>query len=163
DGVMVLHTIGRVGPPTTTNAFIRRHIFPGGYIPALSEVMPHIEPSGLRVASVGIPRLHSAEALEAWRGRFMSKCEQGQATYDQRFCRMWDFYLAGSEASFRWQDLVNFQGQRTRRNDVLPMTRHYIGKCEKAIAMHEMGHSKAEPTATPPEKAAPAGRSGSRA
>ncbi len=67
---------------------------------------------------------------------------------------MWEFYLSGSEASFRWQDLVTFQIQLTRKNDVLPMTRDYIGKCEKAIAMHEMGHSKAEPVAEPAEKAA---------
>jgi cyclopropane-fatty-acyl-phospholipid synthase len=137
---MLLHTIGRVGPPTTTNAFIRRHIFPGGYIPALSEVMPHIEKSGLMVTDVEILRLHYAETLKAWRERFRAKWDQVKAIYDERFCRMWDFYLAGSEASFRWQDLVNFQIQLTRRNDVLPMTRDYIGKCEKAIAMHEMGH-----------------------
>src|SRR5690606_34446195 len=70
DGVMLLHTIGRVGPPTTTSAFIRKHIFPGGYIPALSEVMPHIEQSGLMVTDVEILRLHYAETLKAWRERF---------------------------------------------------------------------------------------------
>jgi cyclopropane-fatty-acyl-phospholipid synthase len=155
DGVMLLHTIGRVGPPTTTNAFIRKHIFPGGYIPALSEVMPHIEKSGLMVTDVEILRLHYAETLKAWRERFKAKWNEVKAIYDERFCRMWDFYLAGSEASFRWQDLVNFQIQLTRRNDVLPMTRDYIGKCEKAIAMHEIGHSTLEPAVTRLEKAAP--------
>jgi len=162
DGVMLVHTIGRVGPPTTTNAFIRKHIFPGGYIPALSEVMPHIERSGLMVTDVEILRLHYAETLKAWRERFMAKREQVKAIYDERFCRMWEFYLAGSEASFRWQDLVNFQIQLTRRNDVLPMTRDYIGKCEKAIALHEMGHSTVEPAATPPEKAAPAAKASAK-
>ncbi len=158
DGVMLLHTIGRVGPPTTTNAFIRKHIFPGGYIPALSEVMPHIERSGLMATDVEILRLHYAETLKAWRERFMAKREQVKAIYDERFCRMWEFYLAGSEASFRWQDLVNFQIQLTRRNDVLPMTRDYIGKCEKAVAMHEMGHSTVEPATTPSERAASAAK-----
>src|SRR5690606_25494671 len=140
DGVMLLHTIGRVGPPTTTNAFIRKHIFPGGYIPALSEIMPHIERSGLMVTDVEVLRLHYAETLKAWRERFMANRDKVKEIYDERFCRMWEFYLAGSEASFRWQDLVNFQLQLTRRNDILPMTRDYIGKSEKAIAMHEMGH-----------------------
>jgi cyclopropane-fatty-acyl-phospholipid synthase len=153
DGVMLLHTIGRVGPPTTTNAFIRKHIFPGGYIPALSEVMPHIEKSGLMVTDVEILRLHYAETLKAWRERFMARREEAKAIYDERFCRMWEFYLAGSEASFRWQDLVNFQIQLTRRNDVLPMTRDYIGKCEKTLEIHEMGHRKEEPVASPTEEA----------
>ena len=154
DGVMLLHTIGRVGPPTTTNAFIRKHIFPGGYIPALSEMMPYIERSGLMVTDIEVLRLHYAETLKAWRERFLANRDKVKAIYDERFCRMWEFYLSGSEASFRWQDLVNFQIQLTRKNDVLPMTRDYIGKCEKAIAMHEMGHSKAEPVAEPAEKAA---------
>ncbi|WP_315919581.1 cyclopropane-fatty-acyl-phospholipid synthase family protein [Mesorhizobium sp. SP-1A] len=152
DGVMLLHTIGRVGPPTTTNAFIRKHIFPGGYIPALSEVMPHIERSGLMVTDVEVLRLHYAETLKAWRERFLANRDKVKAIYDERFCRMWEFYLSGSEASFRWQDLVNFQIQVTKRNDVLPMTRDYIGKCEKTLAMHEMGHSRTEPVAEPAEK-----------
>ena len=149
DGVMLLHTIGRVGPPTTTNAFIRKHIFPGGYIPALSEIMPHIERSGLMVTDVEVLRLHYAETLKAWRERFMANRDKVKEIYDERFCRMWEFYLAGSEASFRWQDLVNFQLQLTRRNDILPMTRDYIGKSEKAIAMHEMGHQPDRPIAKP--------------
>jgi cyclopropane-fatty-acyl-phospholipid synthase len=144
-----LHTIGRTAPPTTTNAFIRKHIFPGGYIPALSEVMPHIERSGLAVTDVEILRLHYADTLKAWRERFLANRDKVKAIYDERFCRMWEFYLSGSEASFRWQDLVNFQIQLTRKNDVLPMTRDYIGKCEKALAMHEMGHQTAEAAETP--------------
>ena len=160
DGVMLLHTIGRTAPPTTTNAFIRKHIFPGGYIPALSEVMPHIERSGLAVTDVEILRLHYAETLKAWRERFMANRDKVKAIYDERFCRMWEFYLSGSEASFRWQDLVNFQVQLTRKNDVLPMTRDYIGKCEKALAMHEMGHQTATAAETPGDAPAakPAGK-----
>lgn len=142
DGVMLLHTIGRTAPPTTTNAFIRKHIFPGGYIPALSEMMPAIEKSGLAVTDVEILRLHYAETLKHWRERFLANRDKVKQIYDERFCRMWEFYLCGSEASFRWQDLVNFQVQLTRKNDVLPMTRDYISKCEKTLEMHEMAHGK---------------------
>lgn len=140
DGVMVLHSIGRFGPPTATNAFIRKHIFPGGYIPALSEVLPAIEKSGLMVGDIEILRLHYAETLRHWRERFMANRDKAKAIYDERFCRMWEFYLAGSEAAFRWQDLMVFQIQLTKKNDTLPMTRGYMEKCEKALAMHEMGH-----------------------
>ncbi|TKT81344.1 cyclopropane-fatty-acyl-phospholipid synthase family protein [Aquamicrobium sp. LC103] len=141
DGVMVLHSIGRSGPPSATNAFIRKHIFPGGYIPALSEVLPHIEKAGLVVTDTEILRLHYAETLRNWRERFMANRDKAKAIYDERFCRMWEFYLAGSEASFRWQDMIVFQIQLALKNDALPITRDYIGKCEKAIVMHEMGHA----------------------
>jgi cyclopropane-fatty-acyl-phospholipid synthase len=145
DGVMLLHTIGRSGPPSATNAFIRKYIFPGGYIPAMSEVLPHIERAGLVVTDVEVLRLHYADTLKAWRQRFMANRDRAKAIYDERFCRMWEFYLAGSEAAFRWQDMVNFQFQITRRNDALPMTRDYMGKAEKALAMHEMAHGMTAP------------------
>jgi cyclopropane-fatty-acyl-phospholipid synthase len=147
DGVMLLHTIGRSGPPSATNAFIRKYIFPGGYIPAMSEVLPHIENAGLVVSDVEVLRLHYAETLKAWRERFMANRDRAKAIYDERFCRMWEFYLAGSEAAFRWQDMVNFQFQITKRNDALPMTRDYMGKAEKALAMHEMAHGVSAPAA----------------
>ena len=140
DGVMVLHSIGRFGPPTATSAFIRKHIFPGGYIPALSEVLPAIEKSGLMTTDVEILRLHYADTLKHWRERFLANRDKAKAIYDERFCRMWEFYLSGSEAAFRWQDLMVFQIQLTKKNDVLPVTRGYMEKCEKALAMHEMGH-----------------------
>ncbi len=142
DGVMVLHSIGRNGPPYATNAFIRKHIFPGGYIPALSEVLPAIEKSGLMITDVEILRLHYAETLKAWRERFLANRDKAKAIYDERFCRMWEFYLAGSEAAFRWQDLMVFQIQLAHRNDTLPLTRDYMGKCEKALAIHEEAHRK---------------------
>ena len=151
DGVMLLHTIGRSGPPSATNAFIRKYIFPGGYIPAMSEVLPHIERAGLIVTDVEVLRLHYAETLKNWRERFIANRDRAKAIYDERFCRMWEFYLAGSEAAFRWQDMVNFQFQITKRNDTLPMTRDYIGKGEKALAMHEMAHG----VTAPPEPARP--------
>jgi cyclopropane-fatty-acyl-phospholipid synthase len=140
DGVMVLHSIGRSGPPTATNAFIRKHIFPGGYIPALSELLPHIEKAGLFVADVEILRHHYADTLKNWRERFLANRDKAKAIYDERFCRMWEFYLSGSEASFRWQDLMVFQIQLTRRNDTLPVTRDYIGMTERSLSMHEHAH-----------------------
>ena len=140
DGVMVLHSIGRSGPPCATNAFIRKYIFPGGYIPALSEVLPAIERSGLMVTDVEILRLHYAETLKHWRERFLANRDKVLDIYDERFVRMWDFYLAGSEAAFRWQDLMVFQIQIALRNDTLPVTRDYIGQCESALAMHEKAH-----------------------
>src|SRR5690606_24238212 len=127
-----------------TSAFMRKYIFPGGYIPALSEVLPQIEKSGLVVTDVEVLRLHYAETLKNWRERFQANRDKAKDIYDERFCRMWEFYLAGSEAAFRWQDLVVFQIQLARANDTLPITRDYIEKSEKALAMHEMAH-RAEP------------------
>lgn len=147
DGVMVLHSIGRFGPPTATSAFIRKYIFPGGYVPAMSEVLPAIEKSGLMVTDIEVLRLHYADTLRHWRMRFAANRDKAKAIYDDRFCRMWEFYLAASEAAFRWQDLMVFQIQLTHRNDTLPLTRDYIGKCEKALAMHELAHRKTEPAA----------------
>jgi cyclopropane-fatty-acyl-phospholipid synthase len=155
DGVMLLHAIGRSGPPTATAAFIRKYIFPGGYIPALSEVFPAIEKAGLVVCDVEILRLHYAETLRRWRERFLVNRERARAIYDERFCRMWEFYLAASEAAFRWQDLMVFQIQIARRNDVLPITRNYIEKSEKTQALHEIAH---RPQAPALEKAASAPR-----
>jgi len=140
DGVMLLHYIGRSGPPSATNAFIRKYIFPGGYIPALSEVMPHIERTGLVVTDIEVLRIHYAETLKNWRERFLANRKRAKEIYDERFCRMWEFYLSGSEAAFRWQDMVIFQLQITKKNDVLPLTRNYIDKAEKSLAMHEMAH-----------------------
>ncbi len=155
DGVMLLHAIGRSGPPTATAAFIRKYIFPGGYIPALSEVLPAIEKAGLVVYDVEILRLHYAETLRHWRERFMANRERAKAIYDERFCRMWEFYLAASEAAFRWQDLMVFQIQIARRNDVLPITRSYMEKNEKTLTLHEMAHRPETPVL---EKAASAPR-----
>ena len=150
DGVMVLHTIGRSGEPAATTPFIRKYIFPGGYIPSMSDMLPAIEKSGLIVTDVEILRLHYAETLKHWRERFMANRQKAVEIYDERFARMWEFYLAGSEASFRYGDLVVFQMQLARRNDSLPLTRDYIGKCEKALAMHELGHRTAGPGAKRP-------------
>jgi cyclopropane-fatty-acyl-phospholipid synthase len=133
DGVMLLHTIGRTDVPSTTNAFIEKYIFPGGYIPALSEVMPAIERSGLKITDIEILRLHYAETLRAWRERFMARREDAKALYDERFCRMWEFYLAGSESAFRWQNLVIFQIQLAHHQSAVPLTRDYIHEAEACL------------------------------
>jgi cyclopropane-fatty-acyl-phospholipid synthase len=126
DGVMLLHSIGRSEGPNVTNPWIAKYIFPGGYIPALSEVLPAVERSGLLVTDIEILRLHYAETLRAWRQRFLAHREGVEKLYDARFVRMWEFYLACSEMSFREQTLMVIQIQLTKRQDVVPMTRDYI-------------------------------------
>jgi cyclopropane-fatty-acyl-phospholipid synthase len=133
DGVMLLHSIGRSTGPDVTSPWITKYIFPGGYIPALSEVMPAIEKAGLLVCDMEILRLHYAETLKAWRERFMARREEAVRLYDERFARMWEFYLAASEMSFRRQNMMNFQLQLTKRQGVVPMTRDYIGHEEARL------------------------------
>jgi cyclopropane-fatty-acyl-phospholipid synthase len=137
DGVMVLHTIGRSGPPYPTNPWITRYIFPGGHLPILSEVMPSVERAGLVVTDIEVLRLHYALTLKAWREQFMAHREEVLRLYDERFCRMWECYLAMSESAFRFQDAVVFQIQLARRNDVVPLTRDYIAEREAALKMVE--------------------------
>ncbi len=115
DGVAVIHTIGRSEPPTVTNPFIAKYVFPGGYIPALSEVSAAVERSGLIITDIEVLRLHYAETLRAWRERFIANWDKAAAILDERFCRMWEFYLAGSETAFRYQNLVVFQLQLAKR------------------------------------------------
>jgi len=137
DGVMVLHSIGRSEGPNVTNPWITKYIFPGGYIPAVSEVLPAVERAGLLVSDVEILRLHYAETLKAWRERFMARREEAVQLYDERFARMWEFYLAASEMAFRKQNLMNFQIQLTRRQGVVPMTRAYVGREEARLRVAE--------------------------
>jgi cyclopropane-fatty-acyl-phospholipid synthase len=139
DGVMLLHSIGRSEGPDATNPWIAKYIFPGGYIPALSEVMPAIERAGLLVCDTEILRLHYAETLKAWRQRFMARREEAVQLYDERFALMWEFYLACSEMSFRKQNMMNFQIQLTKRQGVVPMTRDYIGREETKLRCIERG------------------------
>ncbi|MBA1157860.1 SAM-dependent methyltransferase [Microvirga mediterraneensis] len=133
DGVMLLHTIGRTGTPYPTNPWITKYIFPGGHLPVLSEMMPAIERAGLVVADIEVLRLHYAYTLKAWRERFMAHRDEVLRLYDERFCRMWECYLAMSESAFRWQDAVVFQLQLARRNDVVPLTRNYIAEREAVL------------------------------
>ncbi len=126
DGVALIHTIGRADGPGVTNPWITKHIFPGGYTPALSEILPAVERAGLIVADVETLRLHYALTLADWRRRFMANWEAAKALYDERFCRMWEFYLAGAEMGFRYQGLVVFQLQLAKRVDALPIVRDYM-------------------------------------
>jgi cyclopropane-fatty-acyl-phospholipid synthase len=126
DGVMLLHTIGRGDGPGATNAWIRKYIFPGGYAPALSEIVPIIENAGLLVTDVEVLRLHYAKTLSEWQKRFQNNRAEIAALYDERFCRMWEFYLAGAEMAFRHENQVVYQIQIAKRVDALPLTRDYM-------------------------------------
>jgi cyclopropane-fatty-acyl-phospholipid synthase len=137
DGIMVLHSIGRSEGPGVTNPWIAKYIFPGGYIPALSEVLPVIERTGLLVTDIEILRLHYAETLKAWRERFLAHREDVKRIYEPRFVRMWEFYLAASEMSFREQNMMVMQIQLTRRQGVVPMTRDYMMREEQRLAAAE--------------------------
>jgi cyclopropane-fatty-acyl-phospholipid synthase len=150
DGVALVHSIGRRTPPGITQPFIAKYIFPGGYIPALSEVLPAIERAGLWVTDVEILRLHYAETLREWRRRFEAQRAEIAALYDERFCRMWEFYLVSSEAGFRWFGMMNFQIQLTRKVDALPFTRDYMAASERdmlAAEAHLHAPSAAQRTA----------------
>jgi cyclopropane-fatty-acyl-phospholipid synthase len=137
DGVMLLHSIGRSEGPSATNPWIAKYIFPGGYIPSLSEVLPSIERAGLLTTDIEILRLHYAETLKSWRERFLAHREEVERIYDQRFVRMWEFYLAASEMSFREQNMMVFQIQLTKRQGVVPMTRDYIAREEQRLRATE--------------------------
>jgi cyclopropane-fatty-acyl-phospholipid synthase len=137
DGVMLLHSIGRKSPPSVTNPWLAKYIFPGGYTPALSEVVPRIERAGLIVNDIEVLQLHYAETLKAWRERFLAHRDEVVRLYDQRFVRMWEFYLASSEMAFREGDMVVFQVQLTKRKGVTPATRDYIVREEARLRMRE--------------------------
>jgi cyclopropane-fatty-acyl-phospholipid synthase len=126
DGVMLLHTVGRSNGPTATNAWVYKYIFPGGYAPALSEVTRPIERAGLIVTDVEILRLHYAETLRHWRSRILARRDEVAHLFDDRFVRMWEFYLAGFEAAFRHYGLVVFQIQMAKDISTVPLTRDYM-------------------------------------
>jgi cyclopropane-fatty-acyl-phospholipid synthase len=132
DGVAVVHSIGRRTPPGITNGWIRKYIFPGGYIPAISETLSAVEETGMWATDIEILRLHYAETLRRWRLRFWSEREEIKRLYDERFCRMWEFYLACSEYGFVYGDNMNFQLQLAKRVDALPMSRDYMVDEERA-------------------------------
>lgn len=136
----LIHTIGRSDGPAATNPWIAKYIFPGGYTPALSEILPVIERSGLMVADVEILRLHYAETLKEWRRRFTANRDEIATIYDERFCRMWEFYLAGAEMGFRREGLVNFQIQLVKRVDALPITRDYMYDLERSMSFSGTDH-----------------------
>ncbi|QBR70790.1 SAM-dependent methyltransferase [Beijerinckiaceae bacterium] len=133
DGVALVHTIGRADGPAATNPWVAKYIFPGGYMPALSEIMPAIERTGLFVTDIEILRLHYADTVKTWRERFLDHRAAVQALHDERFCRMWELYLAGSECAFRYEGLVVFQIQLAKKLHTVPLTRDYINHNEALL------------------------------
>ena len=140
--VALLHSIGRKTPPGITNPWIAKYIFPGGYIPALSEVLPAIERARLIVTDIEVLQLHYAETLKAWRERFLAHRDEVVRLYDQRFVRMWEFYLASSEMAFRDGDMVVFQIQMTKRKGITPATRDYIAEEEARLRTLEVSQTQ---------------------
>lgn len=125
-GRALIHTIGRTGPPENGHTWIQRYIFPGGYIPSLSETARPIEHSGLVLSDLEIWRRHYAKTLAAWNERFQAAREEFAERLGEDFCRMWEFYLLGCQAIFRWGELVVFQFQLAQENDTVPLTRDYL-------------------------------------
>jgi cyclopropane-fatty-acyl-phospholipid synthase len=134
DGVALLHSIGRLNGPGRTNSWIRKYIFPGGYAPALSEVLPIVEHSGLLSTDIELLRMHYAMTIDHWTRRFQANRAEIAQLYDERFCRMWEFYLAGAEMDFRYLHACNFQLQMAKRIDTVPLTRDYIAEWEARAA-----------------------------
>ncbi|HET7281204.1 MAG TPA: cyclopropane-fatty-acyl-phospholipid synthase family protein [Sphingomicrobium sp.] len=130
-GIALLHAIGRMRGPGLTSAWIRRYIFPGGYIPALSDVAPVVERSGLWLTDLEVLHLHYAETLRHWRQRFLANRASLADLYDDRFCRMWEFYLAASETSFRHGGFMVFQAQLSHALDAAPLTRDYMTDADR--------------------------------
>jgi cyclopropane-fatty-acyl-phospholipid synthase len=133
DGVILLHTIGRMGTPGTTDPFTAKYIFPGGYNPALSEIVAASEPARMFLTDVEVLRLHYAHTLDHWYERTMAARDAIIALYDERFFRLWQFYLAGAASAFRYGGLVNFQLQYARNRNVLPITRDYVADAETRL------------------------------
>ncbi len=133
DGCALVHSIGRKGGPGTTGAWIRKYIFPGGYSPALSETLAEIEKEKLWVTDIEIWRLHYAETLLEWDNRFQKNRKKAAEMFDERFCRMWEFYLIVSEIAFRHGKHMNFQIQLAKNVDALPVARDYMHKAESKL------------------------------
>jgi cyclopropane-fatty-acyl-phospholipid synthase len=126
DGIGLIHTIGRATPPGGTNPWINKYIFPGGYIPAMSEVMGNVEQNDLYVTDVEVLRLHYAKTLKRWYENFRNNEREIKKIYDEKFCRMWKYYLIASEISFRYYQHVVFQFQISKKIESLPLSRTYI-------------------------------------
>lgn len=138
DGVMLLHSIARPKPSFATNAFIEKYIFPQGYVPSIGETLPPIEKAGLLVRDVEILPLHYAHTLRHWRERFVANKAKAVALYDERFFRMWEFYLAGSEIGFRWDELFIMQIQISKNQFSTPDNRNYITENEAKLREFEL-------------------------
>ena len=125
-GIALIHTIGSSMPPRDPQPWIQKYIFPGGYTPSLSEVAKPIEKSGLIVSDIEVLRMHYAHTLRNWKERFLSKKDIVLNMFDEKFFRMWEFYLASCEMAFKWGDQVVFQLQLAKDNSSVPNTRDYI-------------------------------------
>lgn len=146
DGVMVLHSIGRdTAGHNMTNPFIEKYIFPGGYIPSLSEVLPAVEKAGLLVRDIEILQMHYAHTLRAWRERFVARKDEAIALYDEQFFRMWEFYLAGSEMAFEWDQMFVFQMQLSKSQFATPNNRRYMFEAEDKLKAAEADRAPLEP------------------
>jgi len=137
DGIMLTHTIGRTGPPGRTDAWTRKHIFPGGYIPAMSELVTAMEQTGWKMGDIEVLRYHYARTLHEWYNRTTAHQHEITALYDERLFRMWQFYLAGAEQAFAFDSMVNFHLQSVKRPGVLPMTRDYIAEEQRRLGVAE--------------------------
>ena len=126
DGVALIHTIGSIEPPRDPHPWISKYIFPGGYTPSLSEIIPSIEKSGLIISDMEVLRMHYSHTLRNWKERFIGKKEKVLSMFDEKFFRMWEFYLAGCEMAFKWGDQVVYQFQLTKNYRSTPVTRDYI-------------------------------------
>ncbi len=142
DGIAVIHSIGRLDTPAPINPFIRKYIFPGADIPALSEITPIVEKSGLICSDIEILRLHYAETLRHWRERFNARRDDIRNIYDERFCRMWDLYLVICEMGFRYENLMVFQIQVAKSLKAVPHTRDYMFEWERAQIEKERGEDE---------------------
>jgi cyclopropane-fatty-acyl-phospholipid synthase len=140
-GMALIHTIGSSRAQYEPDPWINKYIFPGGYIPALSTIMPAIERAGLYVTDIEVLRLHYAETLRAWRARFLAHRADAAALYDERFCRMWEYYLAASECAFRYTGEVIFQIQLARKVDTIPVTRDYMLRAEAELRRRDSAGS----------------------
>jgi cyclopropane-fatty-acyl-phospholipid synthase len=138
DGIALVHTIGRTDGPGATSPWVDKYIFPGGYIPGLSEIIPHIERAGLMVVDIEVLRLHYAKTLQVWADRFQANREKAKAMYDERFCRMWEFYLRGARYVFLYEHHVVWQIQLAKDIYALPrITRDYIAARENELRQRE--------------------------
>jgi cyclopropane-fatty-acyl-phospholipid synthase len=149
DGIALLHTIGCGDEPGPTNPWVTKYIFPGGYLPALSDITPVIEKSDLITTDIETLRLHYAYTLKAWRDRFLAKRDEVAELYDERFCRMWEFFLAASEAAFRYDRTLVFQVQMAKHEDSVPITRDYVEKREAEFREIEAALPALAPVAPP--------------
>ena len=143
DGVALLHSIGRFDGPAAMNPFITKYIFPGTHLPPLSEVLPVVERKNLLVTDIEIWRLHYAMTLRHWRQRFRANWSTAVDRFGERFCRMWEYYLAICETGFRYQNLMVFQIQLTRSQHALPLTRDYMYEGEREMRQRDGLHAPA--------------------